>query len=811
LRESLKGKPTGIQLTSAAARVRRLSPGVVDPDEEAADLSPMAEEALRRTYQITQLGAGFWMELLRLSPERKPEGLDFNKDPLTNSGWIYGRALGATIRSWGDLKNARRGHIWFDSSPLLGPRITSAENLKELTRPGTRDPVLRLLTESAIDEIVNVLRQTVPDDCDDWEGERAGDSRELFRLGLASGALERENRNPQVDSSRHLSKRREAALAFVLEREPETDAPGANSWSLAQRLDVLWKSQGGRDAQWRPLYSFLRPGDVVAITLAASSPKGITYEHEFWGVNWWGVNWEKGVPIAIAIVTARTNWDENGWWGRLGSVLFLDGPATSPQEEAEDLQRLRTAFRFPDPEVKNSARSELALAFGLREPSEEEKGVKWAGDLLPENKTTDDLALERFRLYKKWLKREGADLVSALTDPVPVGFAGPWRTAAKDDLRATLGEFLGSHARSIGYFESRATRPITEGFDYQANLNIERFALTAENIRLGTFFDNPVQSKARASVQRIAPDPLDDVGRLAHKNRATPEEGKRIDAANAHRKLFDLYKRGLPTENSRYKTMTERSAKRATSYLPSITLDPSLELSTKGSTDKLDDKRVFCLWDERDDSKISDQKRNEEEGEEKNSISLFAKGVADRLRGKGASKNLEGKGEEKDSISLFAKGVADRLRGKGAPKNLKGKPEMICAAFPQSEESDLDQATFSRAFRIENLEAEDALIPIDPAGTRLRKAILVSSTKSKSQLLIIMTDDSVAAVDLGSIVWMLMAYETLEPTHVLDPDAHLKFLEQQAQTVRPGNLEDEVEELQQKAFQLLSKCTAPKV
>lgn len=772
LSRSRGARPSDAQLRSAADRIRRLSAGVMDPDHEAADLTTFAEEAIRRTHRIVELGVQFWMDLLRLD-ERS---VSANPDSQFNSGWLYGRALGATVRSWGDLKNAERGHLWFDSSPLLGPRITEPEKQEDL------EPLPRLLTGSAVHEIADVLSSQWPDDWSDGEARRR--SRELLWLGLASGALERELRNPQVNSEHHLERRTHSALAFLMERDPRSGRKGAGrrrnsepesnglltpsrtaQIKLKDRLRTLRAAQGGRDVPWRPLYSFLRRGDVVVITLA-SEKDGI-------GADRWGRNWPDGRPIALAIVTARPNWDRAGWWGRIGSVLFLDGPGAkaSPRQDPE---RLRTAFRFPDPDIDTWSTSALALSFGFREATDASPD----DDVPPhlQFKNSNDLGLERYRLFEDWVKASQEPEDGDLAEPIPVGFAGPWRNAPAEDLRATLGEFLDPHTETIRATEQAKNLSFVEP-GFQANLNIERFALTGENVRLGVFFDQPVRRKGRASAQRIAPDPLPDPEgheELALKDGASVKEGKRIDVANAHRWAFDNFKRGRPVKGEgglgeASALGNNNAARRAASFMPAIRLDRSFRRVVKKTGKKtvawtdLRPDQVFLMWTER-----------ELEWEEKEK-------------------------RRKDPVVEFVNSASSYLSAK---TNCT-----ICAAFADSEKSDLDRATFSRAFREAGLRAEDAEVPIDPAGTRTRRAVLITKKETGSRLLIILTDDSVAAVDVGAIVWLLLAYDKLEPNHVLDLDANATFREQAPGFNRKNSdPQAEARNLQTEAFNLLAKC-----
>ena len=767
-------RPTDEQLRSAADRIRRLSAGISDPDEESAELSPFAEEALRRAYRIKQLGIDFWASLLRLDLGRRLEGEpDPKPDGPTAEPWVVGRALGATIRGQGDLKNAKRGRLWFDSSPLLGPREDGVE------KPEGLSPVPRLLTVSAARKVMEIFDI-------DRDNDRA---EELFWLGLWSGALERELRNPQARSIEGRQTEDRSVIAFLLEREPTTtpalpggslpdllEASRTSSITLSNRLFNLINAQGGRDVPWRPLYSFLRRGDVVVVTLAdeglvadraggnANDPSdregedsgGLTVDPGKWGA--WGYGWEDGVPVALAVVTAPTNWDRAGWWGRIGSVIMLGDPRGvggsaydsaglegDPVRDAPTgtIEKLRTAFRFPDRDEEKGR--DLKLSFGLMQPDEgNEKDSRHASF-----KTTNDLALERISRYEEWLdegrSRRDGSFNPELIQPIPSGFPGPWRKVDRTDLRATLGEFLDFHSQAVAAFEVR-NWPSGAAYDneagYQANLDIERFALTSDNVRLGVFFDNPVRSNGRASAQRIAPDPLPDLAMLTGGEKGdglTAKERGRIDAANLHRRMFDLYKRGLGDDFSK------SDQNRAAAYMPAIRLDPSIV-----SGKDVSDFEVFlndgngALWSDRT-SRIWEYTFRESEWEKEREKRL-------------------------DPVNAFVDSVGELLTS-------PAESTTFCAVFPESEREDLDRATFSRAFRRKDLAAEDGLIPIDPAGTRMRPCVLITSEKSKSRLLIVLTDDSVAAVDLGAIVWLLLAYDELEKEHVLDVDAHALFLE----------------------------------
>ena len=792
-----KTRPSDAQLRSAADRIRRLSAGLESPSEESADLATFSEEAIRRTYRIVELGVEFWMDLLRLNPDRK---LAINGTVIEESaqdpGWLFGRTLGATIRSWGDLKNAQRGLLWFDSSPLLGPKIdreVQREHLEGTARPGKEpEGVVRLLSRSAVAEIQKILKERWGDS---WNKDT---SPNYLWLGLQSGALEREQRNPQGISKALLRTRRDTVLAYCLERDVSDNNYGGSpsgkqvkqvklveskAESLPERFDKLKLAQGGSDTSWRPLYSFLRRGDVVALTLAGD----VGDERDSAK---WGSNWSSGRPLALAIVTSPTNWDSSGWWGRLGSVLLLDGPtdpkSTTEEERRQDRERLRTAFRFPseltNQEVPGGKTDRLADSFGFAEESDEKDKNK--------KKTTDSLGLERIKLYRGWLgqeedsnkRTEGGDesheftsqdkIDQALIEPIPVGFPGPWRRVKNHDLRATLGEFLEPHAVTIGFFEHRHSKEpnITESWKawYPANLNVERFAMTSDNLRLGVTFDNPLIREGRSSAQRIAPDPLPDLDRRAvaeenAKERAVDNrEWARVEVANSHRLTFDHYKRGMTrgTLEEPPEGANEKEQKRAAAFMPAITLEPESEvdpeevLTSAGTTSR--------LWPREDRSSESEDPR-----------ALLAKRISNLL------------GQAKD----------DR--------------RVTIAAFPDSERTDLYRALDSRAFAKHGLSSIRGKIPIDPAGTRIRDACLITKGKGKGRLLIVLTDDSVAAVDIGAIAWLLLAYgPELRKGHLLDEDAYVRFRQRdpRTRTEEERRSRRKARKRSRKAWELLKKC-----
>ena len=795
-------RPSDAQLRSAADRIRRLSAGLESPNEEAADLATFSEEAIRRTYRIVELGVEFWMDLLRLNPDRK---LAINGTVIEESaqdpGWLFGRTLGATIRSWGDLKNAQRGLLWFDSSPLLGPKIdreVQREHLEGTAKAGKEpEGVVRLLSTSAVAEIQRILEGRWGDS---WNKDT---SPNYLWLGLQSGALEREQRNPQGVSKALLRTRRDTVLAYCLERDvADSNHGGAPSdgqvkqvklvesktEALPERFDKLKLAQGGSDTNWRPLYSFLRRGDVVVLTLAGD----VGDERDSAK---WGSNWSSGRPLALAIVTSPTNWDSSGWWGRIGSVLVLDGPASSaatPREKTRDRERLRTAFRFPsellnteppreeDPDEGDQSASKnesdrLANSFGFTEGSD---------------KTTDSLGLERTKLYRGWLGQEegskksaeGGDeshestsqdkIDQALIEPIPVGFPGPWRRVKNHDLRATLGEFLEPHAVTIGFFEHRYSKDpnITESWKawYPANLNVERFAMTSDNLRLGVAFDNPLIREGRPSAQRIAPDPLPDLDQraVAEKNakkRAVDNrERKRVEVANSHRLTFDHYKRGMTrgTLEEPPEGANEKEQKRAAAFMPAITLEPESEvdpeevLASAGTTSR--------LWPK----------------EDRNS-------------------------ESEDPRALLAEKISSLL------DRAKDDRQVTIAAFPDSERTDLYRALDSRAFAKHGLSSIRGKVPIDPAGTRIRDACLVTKGKGKGRLLIILTDDSVAAVDVGAIAWLLLAYGSqLSKDHLLDEDAYVRFRQRdpKTRTEEERRSRRKARKRSRKAWELLKQC-----
>jgi hypothetical protein len=480
------------QLSSAADRIRRLSPGIESPNDEAGQLAPFNEEAVRRAHRIVELGTGFWQQLLRIDRgfhsnetsdtsaqgclrarglmDRSQGGTEVNQAVERDPAWINGRILGAMIRAWGDLKNSRRALLWFDSSPLLGPPKTDVVFKDDL------DPALNcLLTERALREVAAVLSKGL-------KVENNEAFRKTLRIGISSGALEREVRNPQatVDALRRSRKR--PAIAFVGDR----GYAGKENATKA-----LLASRGTNETDWGPLYSFLRRGDVLVVSLPQQADQG------------------EGWVAALAIVTAAPVWDGSQWTGAIGCVLpFFNEHDPAGSSRFVDDKRLETAFRYPhvDSEKRARAFEPIAEAFGLIKGPPSTEAIELKRLDLFELRDNRDNDLDGDRSRSPW----------KITDRIPIGAPAPWRRLDQVDLRATLGEFweplavalVSPSPSAVDFASVGASSAQHRWFD--SNLDLERFALSSANVRLGVRLHEGHADSKVASLGRIAPRGSDD-------------------------------------------------------------------------------------------------------------------------------------------------------------------------------------------------------------------------------------------------------------------------------------------------------------